>query len=213
LQLAIGGFGWFYRYEVYSLIFLTLILTRVVLAHSDSVRHSWLPLAIFLPLLCYLAKGHIAATIQTPLASREVYRQQFQMHRFVAGYYGKSIALNDIGLTSYQRPAGIYILDLVGLASPEVATSTGKSSIWMEQIIHRHHIQLAILYPERFHIPLSWTPTGKMCEPDAVWVLGGKCIVFYSTTPEATSEIREDLVRFVPTLPSGISFEFDPPRE
>jgi hypothetical protein len=219
LQMAIGRFGWFNRYEVYALIFLALLYFRCVsspritaISPSDGVpipiQYGTVVLVLF-----YLATPYIAATTQTAMASREIYRQQFQMHRFINDYYGKDVAMNDIGMASYRRPAGIYILDLVGLASLEAETATDRSPAWLQVIVDRRHIALAILYPEWFRIPSAWTPLGRMCDVELNHkVTAERCVVFYSTSPGSATEIHADLARFVPNLPPGVTFEFDPPR-
>ena len=56
-----------------------------------------------------------------------VYEQQFQMHRFLANFPGRIVAVNDLGLVSYDRPPGLYVLDLWGLASPEASYVTGTT--------------------------------------------------------------------------------------
>jgi hypothetical protein len=207
LQLTIGAFGWFNRYEIYALIFLALIYARAATVSSPL---AYAPLALS---LLYLASPYISATNHTPQVTREIYRQQFQMHRFIVDFYGKDVAMNDIGVASFQRrPPGLYILDVVGLASVEAANTPNKTAAWLESIVARHHVELAILYPRFFQIPASWTPLGKMCDLELNQVTADRCVVFYATSPVSAAEIRNDLVRFVPTLPQGVKFEFDPPR-
>jgi hypothetical protein len=205
LQIAIGPFGWFYRYEVYALIFVTLLFCRSV---SDSiVTYGPFILGLFL-----LASPYLEGVNRIAEASGEVYRQQFQMRRFIDDFYRKDVAVNDIGLTSFRRAPGVRILDVWGLGSVEVFNATDKSASWLEAIVARHHVGLAIIYPQFFQIPLDWTPVGKMCDLNPVEIIGGRCVVFYATSPESVEEIRGDLVRFAPTLPKGVSLEFNPSR-
>jgi hypothetical protein len=204
--MVIGRFGWFGRYEVYALIFATLILGC---AASIPRSRMFGPFALA---LFYLATPYIKNTMQTPQAAHEIYRQQFQIHRFMDGFYRANTAVNDIGLASYRHPANVYVLDVDGLASLEVATTDDRSAAWLQAVAERHDAGLAILFPAWFHIPTSWVAVGRMCNADSAKIVsGGRCVDFYSTRPSSSAEIRSDLARFAPTLPAGVTFEFDPP--
>jgi hypothetical protein len=206
LQMAVGPFGFFHRYEVYALIFLTLLFYRAVI--DPPLRYAPILLGLFA-----LASPYIAAAGQTASVTQEIYRQQFQMHRFLADYYRKNVAVNDLGLTSYRRAPGVYVLDVVGLASLEAASASDKGAPWLENIVSRHRAGLAVLYPGWFQIPASWIPVGSMCGAQTTQVIGGRCVVFYATSPGSEPEIRDDLLRFVPTLPGGVTFAFSPARK
>jgi hypothetical protein len=71
--------------------------------------------------------GYLKMTATMPLASRNVFLQQAQMARFAADYWPDPVAVNDIGLVSYQDDD--YVLDLWGLANTEArrARSGGTS--------------------------------------------------------------------------------------
>jgi hypothetical protein len=203
LQLTIGRFGWFHRYEDYALIFLALLCAAVV-THNPRIKFPYLAVAL---ILC--AWTYIVATLKTPFSSRAVYLQQYQMKRFVTEFHQGSYAVNDIGLMSFQRTPGVYVLDVFGLASPEAAAQREKSAAWLAGIVQAHNIDFAILYPQLFHIPPAWTPVATMC----VQALGKAnlahpCVVFYSTNPAEDATLRQDLVRFSTTLPKHETFAF-----
>ncbi len=200
LQLLVGRFGWFYRYEVYALIFLTLISLRV-LAERPRFLFGYFTLG----LLC-CGSSYIKAAGDTSTAAREVYNQQYQMHRFVTRYYAGDYAVNDLGWTSFQRRPGTYVLDVYGLASVEASSHQEKSADWLAGIVRRYNIPLAILYPEWFHIPASWEPLATMCLPAPPILLTNQCVTFYSTSSNRKDEIRADLQRFSSTLPSEVVF-------
>lgn len=206
LQLTIGRFEWFYRYEVYALIFLMLICLRVL---SERPRFLF---GYYVLGLLFCATPFIRATEMTVAASAEIYDQQYQMHRFVTAFYHGDYAVNDLGLVSFQRTPGVYVLDVYGLASEEASRQTSKTAAWLEQIVKRHGIGLAMLAPDWFHIPAAWTPVAKMCVPNERINIAEQCIVFYSTTPETEGVIRADLTRFAVTLPRDVVFYFDPSR-
>jgi hypothetical protein len=196
LQLTIGRFGWFHRYEVYALIFMLLIC-----ADAAIERFRVRPIYI-LGALALCASVYLAATIVTPSSSDGIYLQQFQMHRFVADFYDGDYAVNDLGLVSFQRRPGAYVLDLQGLASTEASSQVVKTAPWLENILKRHGIDLAIVYPSWFRIPPVWTPIGQLCITTTEYVHNSSpCVVFYSANPRSTQTIRADLSRFQATLP------------
>jgi hypothetical protein len=104
LQLTIGRFGWFHRYEVYALIFMLAIALSV---YSESRKIRFVYVAV--PLLCCAAID-IQGMVVTPSSSEGIYLQQYQMNRFVANYYQGDFAVNDLGLVSFQRRPGSYVL-------------------------------------------------------------------------------------------------------
>jgi hypothetical protein len=200
-QLTVGRFGWFHRYEVYALVFL-LVVGLAVLSGSRTLGFRCA--VIFLALS---SAEYVYATLRTPFAAQQIYLQQYQMHRFVTEFYHGNYAVNDIGLVSFQRTRGSYVLDAFGLASEEAAAQQNKTAAWLQGIVERKDVSLAILYPALFQIPPSWTPLARMCVP---WKTGLNiqfpCVVFYSTTAGGESALRSDLHSFSGTLPAGVEF-------
>jgi hypothetical protein len=122
-------------------------------------------LAVALGLLLALAAGLLAVAFpyaqalwQTPAAASNVYQQQYQMHRFVADFYRKSVAVNDIGWVSYRRPPGVQVLDLWGLASPEASRQPNKDAGWLDDVTAAHGTGLAMIYSEWYRegAPDDW---------------------------------------------------------
>lgn len=201
LHLLFGAFGWFHRYEVYAAVFLSILWLRQIW-RPEPLRANSVLMGLFL-----LASPYLVATLETPASSHEVYGQQFQMRRFVNEYYRKSIAVNDIGLVSYRRPPGVFILDLWGLAWYEAGVAD-RTPEWLAGNVAARGIGLAMLYPDWYSVPDSWTPLGELCLDHKPLFLGGQCVGFYGTTPAAAAEIRPELKQFAPTLPRGTSFTF-----
>jgi hypothetical protein len=204
LQELVGGFGAFHRYEVYAAAFLTILLLRAVWP-SARVRMRWVLAALF----C-LAMPYLVGTWGTPISSHQVYCQQYQMRRFVDDYYRRDIAINDLGLVSYRRPPGVYVLDLWGLAWYEAGV-VDRTPEWLAHSVAERHVGLAMLYPEWYRIPGSWTHIGELCIDRQPVILGGQCVGFYGATPAATAELEPELRRFAATLPQGSTFNFGPP--
>jgi hypothetical protein len=207
LQIAFGRFGWFYRYEVYALIFLAVVLVRI----ATESRPIWLGVATLV--LLWMGTYYINAIPETVQSSHEVYGQQYQMHRFVDDYWRQDVAVNDLGWVSFQKPAGIYVLDVYGLASVEASQQSDKTEEWLEGIVKRHGVRLAMVYPGWFDIPDSWVPEGRMCLDRKPIIVASQCMEFYSTAPESEQVIKEELHLFAPTLPAFVTMYFLPEQE
>lgn len=205
LQLLIGRFGWFGRYEVYAIVFLT-VAYLFVLSEKPAF-----PFGLLVLSLTFAGSQFIETTRDTALSASEIYRNQYQMHRFVTEFYTGDYAVNDLGLVSFRRRPGAYVLDVYGLGSLEASRQTNKTAQWLEDVVQRHNVPLAMLWPDWFNIPSSWTPMAKMCIPAKPIILGEQCLVFYSTSPDHDAIIRDDLHRFETTLPKGIVFYFASP--
>jgi hypothetical protein len=202
LQLTIGRFGWLARYEDYALIFLLLLCLRVL---AERPRFSF---GYFVLGLLFCASPYIRNAILLPGCSVEVFQQQYQMHRFVTAYYHGDYAVNDLGWVSFERSPRSYVLDLFGLASVEAGRQIDKSPAWLDSVVRRHQVPLAILYPQWFHTrPADWTPIARMCTEDEQTVaISHSCVVFYSTAASYNAPIRADLQQFSRTLPHEVGF-------
>ena len=200
LQLMIGRFNWFYRYEVYAIIF-TAIIAWTALAESTPLRVTTLGVG-----LLALCGPYFVALHDTPGAAANVYQQQYQMHRFMAGYHGHAIAVNDLGLVSYDRPDGVYVLDLWGLASPEASRRIVKDAAWLDSITRSHGAELAIIYPGWYEdgAPDDWKPLGTMCITKRLISASRKCVVFYSTPSGDNTALQAEVTAFARTLPSSV---------
>ncbi len=207
LQLTIGRFGWFHRYEIYAVIFLLLLLLRVT-AELPSAPFPLLAMA-----LMFCAASSIEAAADTATASRAIWEQHYQIHRFVTDFYKGDYAVNDLGLASFRRRPGAYVLDVYGLASPEAARQSVKSAAWLAGITERHGTDLAILYPDWYDIPEVWTPLARLCVDDqGSGNIGGKCAVFYSTRPATEAVLRDELKQFSKVVPQQVGFYLAKPE-
>ena len=206
LQLIVGPFGWFHRYEPYAAIFLALVLLARI------SEEKFFPVAYLAFGLLFASVYYTGATTKIPQAAHEIYTQQFQMHRFVTEFYQGDYAVNDLGWVSFQRRPGAYVLDVEGLASAEAANEKHKTPQWLDAIVQRHEVKLAMLYPEWFPIPSTWTPEARLCtgSQENLIVLAHNCMVFYSTTAGGNAAIHEELKAFGQTVPKEDVFTLDP---
>ena len=200
LQLMIGRFNWFYRYEVYAIIF-TVIVAWTALVESTPLRVATLGAG-----LLALCGPYFVALHDTPGAATNVYQQQYQMHRFMAGYRGHAVAVNDLGLVSYDRPDGVYVLDLWGLASPEASRRIHKDGEWLDAITRDHATELAIIYPGWYEdgAPDDWQPLGTLCITSRLISTSRKCVVFYNTPAGDRAALQAELTEFARTLPLSV---------
>jgi hypothetical protein len=194
LHLLFGRFGWFFRYEVYIVIFSSIVLIRLALERFQPA-FAW-----YLVGACALSTIYLRALWTTPLGSEAIYGQQYQMHRFVTDYYHGNFAVNDLGEVGY-RHGDSYVLDLFGLASIEAAQERNKNAAWTEGIVRRHDAGLVMIYPNLFGIPAVWNKVGEICLIHQIKGLGGRCVSFYSTDPEKNEMIRKEFNSFVHTMP------------
>jgi hypothetical protein len=124
----------------------------------------------------------------------------------VTDYYRKTVAVNDLGWVSYRRPAGVYVLDLWGLALPEASRQTVKDEAWLDGITARFHAGLAIVYPFWYEgIPEDWEPLGTMCFHGETTSVAEPCVVFYRTAVGDKAELEREIAAFAQTLPQGVA--------
>jgi hypothetical protein len=200
MQLAVGRFNWFHRYEVYAVLFCAMV------AAAALVERVHVPVWCVTLGLLALAWPYEQALWQTPAAAGNVYQQQYQMGRFEADFYKGAVAVNDLGLVSYRRPVGVYVLDLWGLASPESARRAVKDADWLDAVTEAHRAGLAMIYPEWFDegAPDDWTPLATMCVAGERVSVGRKCVVFYSTGVGDAAALSAEVRAFARTLPEGV---------
>lgn len=197
LQFLFGQFNWFHRYEVFAVVFVAMLVLPATAAHLLTRR-------VMFGVLCVSASAYVVALLLTPFGSRGIYLQQAQMHRFTTAFYHGNVAINDLGMVSYRRSQGTYVLDLFGLASPEAAAHPTKQADWLVDVTQRKQSALAMIYPDWFQVPPSWVAIGKLCEHHTRGtVLGEPCVVFFSTQPGNAHGLRQLFRAFAQTVPDG----------
>jgi hypothetical protein len=198
-HMLIGRFGWNHRYEV-CIVALSVVVVLQVLHERPRMLLGWYVLG-----LAACSALYIQAFIEVPVNAQDVYLQQYQMHRFATEFYSGNVAVNDLGLVSYGRRPGTYVLDLGGLASMEVQQRQDRSAAWLDEITRQHDVGLVMIYPTLFaEIPADWTGLGKICNVRPPVVLGGSCVDYYATPAASASELRDEFAAFAKTLPKGV---------
>ncbi len=224
LQLLLASVGWFYRYEAY-LIGLGVVLLAKVYAPGPSppaaapapARPPSIPAALAL-LALSLALGftfaeRLTALREVPVARDEIYRQHYQMARFVHAYYNSAtVALNDIGAVSYYTQA--RLVDLVGLGCYPIAAARSQGRMTpalLDQTARSQGARIALVYTNwlRGDWPEGWRLVGTWTTPDAGVAVGGEQIGFYALE-EDPATLRRHLQQFAPTLPPGVEINLLP---
>lgn len=204
LQLLAGRIGWYFRYEIFlwAAVISWLLWLQAGRDTAKPVRALlWLMLAISL-------LEHLAAAITTPLASANVYHQQYQMQRFLRDYYRQPVAVNDLGLTSYRNDQ--YVLDLWGLGSGE-ARRLRASAVdpgWMDSLLHKHQVQLAMIYhhPVWFaSVPDNWIKLGEL-QHSGPKITARFPVSFYTPCRQCVPALQQQLAAFSATLPAQVRY-------
>lgn len=206
LHLAAGQLDWYGRYGAYAwlaclLVLLTLSGTR--LTTWLRARPIWVGMALSVSVLL-LHRRELNNVWEVPLASRNIYEQQYQMHRFVTERYRAPVAVNDIGWVGYRNEA--YVLDLWGLASPSVQTARMSGDAqWMSVLARSHGVKLVMIYTHWFDkLPSSWRAIATLHLGHRPVTAAGDTVTFYATDPSATQGLGELLAKFGRTLPPGV---------
>jgi hypothetical protein len=210
MQLFVGRVGWYFRYEIHVWVLAMVALAWLYFHGLTEGRKSRATKAVLL--FCggvSLLEGvNIAASI--PLAASNIYHQQYQMHRFLEGYYQKPVAVNDLGLSSWRNQ--YYVLDLWGLGSSEarVLRKTRSDALWMDELSERYGVELVMIYHNRIwfpEVPPGWV---KVAELDVTgWrITVGWPVTFYARSKNTAIEVRAALQQFAISLPEGSRLQF-----
>lgn len=204
LHLIAGAYGWVNRYEIYilaALIWGLAALTAKILEHASIHPSRRLGLVI-LPLVPIIGFPYLYGLIMLPLATNNIYEQQYQMHRFTVDYWRKPVAVNDLGYVSFQNDS--YVLDLWGLASPLAlkARMNHEDPAWMNFLADKHGVKLAMIYSEWFpNLPSSWKKVGTLRLTRKLISPAGREVSIYAIKPEYVSEITQAMNYFRKSLP------------
>jgi hypothetical protein len=205
----LGRYGWFSRYEIYAVILTWL--TIIFLIKNDLNKTYFKVITVFVLIVVAYFHETIGATFKSPLAARNIYEQQYQMHRFVVDFWKRPVAVNDLGWVSYKNE--FYVLDLVGLGSEDVRLSkmTGTfNSSKINDITLKNNIGLIMVYENWFNgiIPREWTKVATLQTSKVT--AASDSVSFYATSPDKIIEIKKLLESFATTLPNGAKIKINP---
>jgi len=203
-HLAFGQYGWFGRYEVYAV---GIALAVVALTLGSAWRRAGtLPVRAGLTvlLLACIALPSLRLTMMTPSAARNIFEQQYQMHRFATGFFPRGVAVNDLGYVAFDNPA--HVLDLWGLGSETARRMTadgGRSVQMLRTLTGQQGTAYAMIYDDWFAgaVPPEWCRIAALRTSRVT--AASDTVAFYLIDTRAEAEMRAALDAFVPTLPPG----------
>ncbi|HPN38603.1 MAG TPA: hypothetical protein PL041_09370 [Melioribacteraceae bacterium] len=212
-HIVAGSYNMYNRYEIYIW---TALIISLIFIYSDFILKIYftyknrISVLIFLAIILevIIALPYFRGVITIPIASNNIYLQQYQMHRFVKYYYFEPIAVGDLGLTSFKTPQ--YKLDFVGLGSYQVIKyQILYAENWMEKLAKKHEVKLIMIYEDYFNnIPNNWIKLGELQTSTRPINLGGTAVSFYIRDNKDLENVLAKLKSFASTLPKKTKFVF-----
>lgn len=218
LHMLFARTGWFFRYEAYLIalgLFIIALISKDLMAHNKFISFKLnkyeifnnfpklallvLIMLIFISPFAYRAASSI---LEIPLATKNVYEQQYQMGLFLKEFYeGDAIAANDIGAINYL--ADIKCIDLAGLGTIDVAKAM-RNGNYNAQFIYNltKNGKIAIIY-DIWKIPPNWIKVGQWTIPNNI-ICGDDTISFYAINENETTKLIENLKNFSLKLPKDV---------
>ncbi|MCX6826648.1 MAG: hypothetical protein NTV06_05205 [candidate division Zixibacteria bacterium] len=222
LHMQFARTGWFFRYESYLVVSGLLILIPSLrdifgpACWKESPRLGKIMLNFLIAItlilsMAFLGMRSFDAFRWTPLATSNIYQQQYQMGQFLKEFYdGKPVAANDIGAICFL--SDVNCLDLWGAANMEVARLKKDNRLDLAQIRRitmEREVQIAVIYDDWFmkdgerKIPLEWLKVGVWTIKNNI-VCGGDSVSFYAVDSTSASSLIQNLQRYSPRLPAGV---------
>ncbi|PWT90067.1 MAG: hypothetical protein C5B54_07885 [Acidobacteria bacterium] len=208
-HLIAGGFGWFHRYEIYIVatdLLAILYLFRSRLSSIIFERGAWLSVSFFVVIVVVLFYPYARVIVSNPIASNNIYEQQYQMRRFVQESFPTPSAVNDLGLVAYGNKN--YVLDLYGLASQEASEmrAAKKNAEWMDRLTQKYGVKVVMIHESWFpYLPQNWQLLGRLRLGKRKVSPGDPTVAFYATDG-VSEDLKQALARFRSTLPRDVIF-------
>ena len=205
-HLLVGRWDWFFRYEVYiiaTLIAANLYLWTPILNTQN--RRITTPGLLFL-ILPFISYNYLLGAILTPPAARNIYEQQFQMHRFATDYFPERVAVIDLGWVTYDNDQ--YVLDLWGLGSEtarQLYQNVGRTPEPIRTLTENANVSYAMLYDEVFYegLPEEWCLIGQLETPQVTASFA--TVEFFLIVPDEETRMRDAMDAFATSLPERVS--------
>lgn len=225
LHVMFAQLGWFFRYEAYLVAFGIFTLSVAMLAYIRQIMqktsvagtsdNSYVPvmlgvLFVFIVIVLPFDLRSSYSITKTPVASNNIYDQQYQMARFLKRYYNKMpVALNDVGAVNYY--ADLRCLDLWGLGNMQTAKLRMDNRFYVENIdaiTRMYGIKIAIVYEHWFPgLPDNWVKVADWMITDN-FVCGGSTVSFYAIDPQETNRLSLVVKEFSKSLPHDVRYRF-----
>jgi hypothetical protein len=224
LHLSFSSVGAFERYQAYLIVLALFLVVQEFsnLNFSELVNLARNNASVGCALVCIVVFGfgirQVNLFLDTPIASNNIYEQQYQMGRFIGAHYGDSaVAVNDIGVVALR--ANGKVIDLAGLGTSSLAhlarRAGGEKSLTgdvVNPILHRDDVQLIIIYPEWFGEDLysSWYKVGSWSIGKRLITPAAASVVFYTLDCATYRQALQRLENFEKELPSDVKYRYYP---
>ena len=203
LHAALADVGWYERYQAYLIAVGVYGLLHMLTELPPAVRRRAVVAVCLLAAVFGLSK--INLTVKAPLASDDMYRQQYQAGRFLDAYYdGEPVATDQLGYISWFHRGPLT--DFAGLGDRAVLeTRRGdepRSEVWAGLAAERG-FRVVVLYDTAaaFNVPGSWILAGE-------WRLDGEPVTgvsdtlqFWATVPGEVEPLQDHLRDFADDMP------------
>jgi hypothetical protein len=221
-HLQFGKVGHFFRYESYLIAWGILVLAVICAELLKSfhvtpatLRKRWIVSVVIAGMgalfLKPLFSRGLDAWNKLPMASLNIYEQQYQMGLFLQKYYPNAVvAANDIGAISFLT--NIKVLDLVGLASADVLNLKMHHKYSQEQVemlSQRVGTQIAVVYDSWLYMSglnadsMGWKKAGEWKIQNNV-VCDNDRVSFYAVLPKEETLLQKHLQEYSGILPRTI---------
>ena len=205
LAMMLGRMDSYARYETYVFCVLAVGLVHLLQAELRLLTQSLVRSVVLGAGVAVLGGAlgvYVFAT--TPIAARNIDRQQHQMHRFIAECWKKPVAVNDLGWVSFRNDS--YVLDLWGLGSEEARRARAENAPgWVGRLVAEHDVEAAIIYPDWFpDRPPEWVEVGDITLTDRSITPFSPRVSIYATDAAAVAPIGACIAQIAATAPEGV---------
>ena len=210
-QILVGPFGWFDRYEAAS--FMTIVLgTLLLYAQLSPSKYRLIMGVLVLAQLGTGVAGYIVRDLVIPTAMQDIGSQQGEMHRFVRDFYRGPVAVNDLGLISFDNKR--KVVDLYGLGSTEAlrARRGSKTSEWIDVLCKKESVKMLMIFPQWFP-PLgeiTWVELGRLRVEHPRAVTPYSEVAFYYRQEASSSAVCAAIKEWQKGLVADATFEIGP---
>ena len=220
---------WYFRYESYLTVLgivavAPLLIQQLALPTvADGARGTsplrdvrWVACMLTIVFVLVLTPRRLAVVASIPLATQNIYQQQYQAGRFLAGAYnGQVVAVNDLGAVNFL--ADLHCIDLMGLGDIEVArfrlANHRLSRQEAARLTRDRKARIVVTYDSWYSDPDGVTTDGlppEWGEPVARWtipscvVCGDPTVSIYGMTDADRDTLAVRLRAFESQLPAAV---------
>lgn len=210
-HLFCGRFNWFSRYEIYAVaVGLLVLLYRLAAVRSQTSPPIFRLRSFSIIAIGALVFGalYILDTIDTPLASHDLYRQHYQLHRLRQHHWQGPLAVNDLGLVAFRTDQ--KVIDLIGLGSFQAYQARAKGKHyqrWLANLSEQYPDLLIAVYRKWFKpLPQSWIKVGRIVFDGRRVVAQSNEVALFVTTRTTLPEARKSLRALAAGFPKGVKY-------